>query len=685
MVRTLFAAIVTVAFLGWDALGKLSRANASEADALLPSNTVVYLALEGGPQARSAWEKSAAHRAIVESGLAENLRVFVDAGIAMLTSQAGAPPGVDELRPTIEKTLSHILSEGIVVGADIRLLAGEVMVVLPNAAGLAGELDEAVRALCRQAQIEVHDQEIEGRQVASVKMDTYYLVWWTEGKHLVFSGNQLGPMPVLRRAAGKSDDLTRSERYARFQQPKPFVITGQIWVDVPPLLKLIPQAAFPEFPGVLKSLGVDGLHGVRIAWGFENEAIRTDYDVFAPAPRRGLLSMLDAPALDVGGLPKLPGDVDYVAALSIDAPEVFDAAVEAFRGTLALDNVAPAEFDAQFGKLQDDLGFSIQEDLLRTLGATVVVYSAPSDGPLGFFGVSAAIQVRDRAKLESTLQRVADHLTALAPSTFVDKRESAGVTYWILGARETFVPFAPTLALTDKWAVVTPFTPAPAVRFVRLQSSSSPGWSPAEQWANVPEHTGTRTGLLYSDPKSTVTMLASLIPVGLTAFRNTSPKVEIEVTKLPNIDTLIDSTFPGVAVMSIDDAGWHLSSRHALPLLGPETGPSGVALAAAWFLGFAVAPYGIGGPTAMPFILDETSEPKFPADEFEPTGPPNDPENIDAIPRDDPIRDFEVDAPSIEGLDTDARIALPESEPDALPEIGPAPSAGLLEPKTGKP
>lgn len=583
------ATLCLVAATGW-----LSSVLASDVDALLPSNTVAYFAIDGGAEAKSAWEKSRAHRAIVDSGLAEMLRSLVDAGVSMMMREGGAPPGFEELRPTIDKTIAHILSDGIVVGADIRMLAGEIMIVLPNAAagGLAGEIDEGVRALCRQAELEVKDEQIEGRQVASVKVETFYLVWWTEGQHLILSGNQLGPMPVLRRVAGKSDNLTKNERYARFHVSKPFVVTGQFWVDVPPLVRLIPSAAFPQLPSMLKSLGVDGLNGVRVTWGFENEWMRTDYDILAPSPRHGLLAMLDAPAVRIDSLPKLPSDVDYVAALSVEPPKMFDAGVQAYLAMLALDRVEPAEFEAEFGKFQEQLGFRIREDLLSALGETLVVYSSPSDGPLGFFGISAAIEVKDRAKLDSTLQRIADQMSRIDPSMSVEKKESEDVTVWMLGIRESFFPLAPTLVMTDKWAVITPFTPAPAVRFARLQTSSGPSWSPSDHWTNVPEHSGTRTGLMYSDPRGMVKTLASLIPFGAAAFRNSYPGVEIDLSKLPDIDTIIEATSPGVAVTSIDEAGWHLSSRYCLPLMGPETGPSGMAFVGAAMAGFA----GVGLP-----------------------------------------------------------------------------------------
>lgn len=582
----LFAVLAAVA--GWQSLAA-QEAPRPDPNSLLPTNTLVYVALHGGPEVQAAWEKTAAHKAIVQSGLSDAVYALLAAAMPAIGQAAEIPPEALEYYAFAEELLAHVAEHGLVFGADVRLVAGEILLVLPDAAekGLDAKIDALLRTLFQAAQIPVADAEIEGRKVASINAEFLYLSWWAEGPHFVLSGNQLGPKPVLRRIAGRGDNLTGTERYARFRAKKSFTIAGEIWVDVPPLVKLIPQAVFPKLPELLDATGLNGLAGVRIAWGYEDEAMRTDYDVFLPAPRKGGFALLDGVDFHPGRLPRLPADADSVQVGCVDFVKAYDALAAMVDSIVQLDPTGEAErIKTQLAKFEQSLEPSLRDSLLAALGSEVVVYSSPADGPFGFMGVSAAVAVKDRARLEAALDRLADGLRAADPAVTIDKKESGGAIYWFGGYRAEFMPVGTTVALSDNWLHLSPLTPAPSLRFMRLQSAGAPAWDPSP--APLPKHSGKVVGVVYSNPRPLVQLVASAIPLAVAAARNTDPDFDFDLTRLPSVDAILDAAFPGAAVFAVDDEGWHIVSRYSLPLTGPELGLS--------TLGGGSATFGFLGP-----------------------------------------------------------------------------------------
>ena len=544
-------------------------------DSLLSPSTSIYFKLHGGPKVQEAWKKTAAHAAVVDSGLWGFVASLLTKENAQKLAELGEVPveALDFYYPKLIKLASYLEEHGIVVGADIRLLSGEVTIVLPDAADsdVARDLDEIVRMNCKENGIEIKDQTIEGRKVSTFKYESFFFQWWNEGPHLVLSGNQIGPNPLLRRMAGKSDGLTKSPRYARFKNEKKYTTREELWVDAELLIKLVPQAV-PEVPKLLELFGLKTLQGLKVTCGYEDEALRTDWDLLLHTPRTGPFALLGGPALDGKKLPKLPLDVDYVYASSFDGVKLYDKIFEMVdKGAEIFPDQGLSDVANVLKDVEKEFGVKIRDEILASLGNEVVLYSSPTDGPI-FFGFSAAIAVKDAKTLKGTLDRLAGKIKEMGDEVLLDKTEKDGVTYWIGGYATPGFPLAPTVALSDDWLVLTLVAPPAAVRFFEQQKGKDDFWDKNVNRDKLFEHSETVTGIIYSDPRATVQLASSFLPLASAFIRNALPGFKIDMTQAPRTDIIVKSAFPGIAVMTSDEKGIHCSSRYSLPLTNPELG-----------------------------------------------------------------------------------------------------------------
>lgn len=546
-------------------------------DSLLSPMTSIYFRLHGGPEVKKAWEKTAAHGAIVESGLWGFIAsILTEENIRTIAEQSQVP--ADDLvaiYPKLVKIASHINGHGILVGGDIRLLSGEITAIFPDAADseVSRDIDEFVRSQCQQNGIEVKEQTIEGRKVASFKYDAFFVQWWNEGPHFVVAGNQIGPNPLIRRMAGKSDGLTKSPRYERFKNDKKYTTHEELWIDAELLLKLVPQAV-PEVPKVFELFGLKTLQGLKMTCGFEAEAMRTDWDLLLNTPRKGPFALLGEPALEGKKLPKLPLDADYVYASSIDMVKWYDAIVEMIgKGAEIFPDQGLEQAGDIIKQAESELGVKIRDEILTSLGNEVVLYSSPSDGPI-FFGFSAAIAVKNAETLRGALNHLAEKIQSISPEVLIDKTEKDGVTYWIGGYAQAGFPLAPTFALSKDWLLITLVAPPAAVRFFEQQKSSEDFWDKNVNREKLFGHSEKVTGVIYSDPRSMVQLTSSFLPLVSAMIRNSLPGFKIDMTSAPRTDVIVKNTFPGIAVITSDDKGIHCSSRYSLPLTNPELGLS---------------------------------------------------------------------------------------------------------------
>ena len=112
---------------------------------------------------------------------------------------------------------------------------------------------------------------------------------------------------------------------------------------------------------------------LEFAWGFEGEAMRTVLRAVAPAPRRGLLALLDQPTFDAGSLPADTRRSAGFVVLSVDVPKTYDR----ITGLLKANGpIRPTSSPWSRTRVRQQFGFDLRKDLIAGLGPRLAFYDA---------------------------------------------------------------------------------------------------------------------------------------------------------------------------------------------------------------------------------------------------------------------------------------------------------------------
>lgn len=571
----LFVAGLLLAVLGWRPLIAQPKRSVL-ADDLLPADSAIYLRFEGFDSIGAALAKTAAYKSLDGSGLEELVLPVTTRWIAEAAGVAEVPDLRSEVETTFHCLYEHVRRHGLSAGIDVRLLVGEGVFVIPDAAGteLASKVERTIRRCAAHAGHSVHDEMLHGRKVASVRMNPFILSWWVEDRHLVLVGSLIGPGGTLRRARGEEAGLASSPKREIFHRTTPGVRAGVIWLDVQAIVRAFPR--IQPIPKVLSLMGVEGMQGVVATWSCDGPAMRTEIDVMLRSPRTGLLQAVDGPRVRLSRLPKLPVDIDTAVFFPFDGKHLYDTVLPAvgewIRAFIAEDSETLKE---HLRKLDAVLGWNMRDDFLAYLGPTGVLYDSPTDGVFGVGGVSIALEVRDHERLRESLDRLAVRIPELDPRFSIARRSFEGAHIWLGSFKDAPYPLTPTVALSEQWLSIGFLSPAQVLRFVRMQKKDGPAWNvPQDLMDKVQASGGSLLAFGHSDPRPTARAILSLLPIGLGVAKNLYPDLEVDLTRLPDVEKVLEPLFPGTMVVTVDNDGIHIVNLSSLPIpgLGPDAG-----------------------------------------------------------------------------------------------------------------
>ena len=191
--------------------------------------------------------------------------------------------------------------------------------------------------------------------------------WWAEGPDLVVSllGEE-GVAAVVGTLQGDGANASTHPVVARLKQADGgFEPVGSAFFDM---------AALPDLPPEATALGLDRLERLEYRWGFRGPAVETRTRIVAPAPRTGLLTLLDHPTFAPDDLPPIPGGLVGYTALSIDPAKLYRDA----KMFMAASNPrAAADFRDVEGNVRDRLGLDLEREVLGPLGPRMLAYAVP--------------------------------------------------------------------------------------------------------------------------------------------------------------------------------------------------------------------------------------------------------------------------------------------------------------------
>lgn len=579
-------------------------AESRPAERLLAENPAVYLRFDGLESHRQAYDRTAFAEA-----MRGDLGGFVDymveftlekyRGATQLESvMEGAPP--DELvrLQTVAKALpaawAVIQHSGFVVGIEIEGSPASVRtkIVFPHGKPLflvarlwLGDNDDSFR------QREIDGLTVLVSEEASSKPGEApkNLAFWVEGDDLaIVSGSE--PVETLFRrchSLGEAN-LTRSPLFQRVAAFHEYEVHLRGFVDMAQIAAVAKASSDDEdFVKLFDRLGLS--HVRHVAWhtGFAGRYHRHTIEASAPGERQGALKSLTDRAenpgalvadLALNGLPPLPADVQWVRAIDVPPAGLY-AGVREIVGSLAAyagDGIEDEtrQFEEDASSLAQSLQIDLQRDLLDALGSTVVVYAAPSEGPLSL-GAGLAIRVKDAVKLRHALDALGDGVSNHSGGQIQLRRvDYRGATLQMLSqanGSDVTPLFTPTFAIHHDWLVLG-LTPQTVQGHVLRGQGEIPAWQPSPLLAEAIAHAKSRSpqsrivSIGQRDPRPMLEFLFATAPVALGYFFESElSSADFDVSKIPHSQTVVKSLEPGVSIVTDDGETIRLDGFESAP------------------------------------------------------------------------------------------------------------------------
>ncbi|HEV2295217.1 MAG TPA: hypothetical protein VGR35_15295 [Tepidisphaeraceae bacterium] len=208
--------------------------------------------------------------------------------------------------------------------------------------------------------------------------------------------------------------------------------------------------AIKNWPKIREVSGLAGLK--RIAWsaGFEGADWGSRAFVEAPAPRKGVLALLDNKPLPDDLLKAIPRSATLVGAGGFDLTRAL-AEVRAAAKAIDPDAAQQLEKGLSAGSLM--LGANIEKDLIDPLGPHWAVYASPAVGGNGLLGFTVINRLDDAAKAERTLgllEMLTNNMIAMQTRK---EKDAPRIAFRTTKADGMTVHFLPVPFVSPSWGV----------------------------------------------------------------------------------------------------------------------------------------------------------------------------------------------------------------------------------------
>lgn len=325
-----------------------------------------------------------------------------------------------------------------------------------------------------------------------------------------------------------------------------------------------PDMAMIDPAGVgraLDALGLRSIHSMVATSSYVNgKAVSKSY-VVAPAPeRKGLLAGATK-NLDTGFLKWVPKDAVGFSAMTMAPMSIYDALVAALK---AYDDKVAEQAMAQLGQIEQQIGFSLRDDLFGALGDTMITWSMPMASIASPPETAVLMKVKDSQKIIKVVKAIAQ-MTEGAIS--IDEAERRGVKTYQL--RINFDPTGgmganPLDALSPSFAfkndfMVLGFSPGDIRRvFERMDRTEDDPKNDirgnkefAAYLGTIPENV---QSLSFTDWKANFESYYQ-VATSLLAFVPMNEDVPLDMSMLPEASTLTKHLFGSLSYAKADGNG----------------------------------------------------------------------------------------------------------------------------------
>ncbi len=563
MVRRCMLAMLVLAVpsVAWAQLGS---------EKYLPAGSQLYFRWDGFDGHRADFDKTACGKLLKGdtgkflAGLGTYVGQQIDGVVGAFDPQAA------QVVKDVGKIIEGVGKNGIVLGVELKSIKPpdvQATLLLPKSGD--GPLLPLVKKAFDMSGMDVKETKVGKRTVFHVEPEKdLHIGWWNEAGDAVLVIGTNSPVKI---AKGSVKTLAGNARYKEVAGFKEFPTWCRGYLDFAGLTKVV-KTISPDVSKLIDELGLDGIRSLTFYSGFDGPAERGLVELSTPGPRKGLLKLASQKTVKLADLPPLPTDLTSFSISSIDLAGMYDVLVPTVEAAVKI--FAPNEADKvkEFIKQAEGIvGVKFRDDLLASLGDTMVNYNSPGDGPLGL-GAVTMITVKDAKKLRASLEGVVKGLNNLPGVNVALKKK----IYREVELLEVHIggPFnftVPTFAIHKGWLIVSNY-PQPVKGHILRDAGELPAYDVQKKLgkylAPFPKEF---VSLSMSDPRPTVKFLLSLTPTAMTLLNGVTSQFlpaapQFDVTLIPHAQEVTRHLFPNISVTTDDGKKVRLESRSSLGL-----------------------------------------------------------------------------------------------------------------------
>lgn len=343
---------------------------------------------------------------------------------------------------------------------------------------------------------------------------------------------------------------------------------GTVLINLEAVLKhyepMLMAMAPPEALQIIDALGVKEIRSLAFGMAFDGPGIREVFCIRAPEERRGITAMLDMPVGAKELLKKVPADAIACTATKLDLATQYSTILGLIR------DVKPDAYDqamTQLGALEQQLGFSIKDDVVDALGDELVLY----------YRFPTELAILAKAAKPDALRKVLDvGLTAAAAASPPRWRQeqAGGESLTFMDHEVHYAPIRaediviwPAYAIVKDVCVVALAPQTVKSVIARLESAGGASIVDAAKYRDaVAKVSSEHVSIDYVDATAAVEAAYSVASIALQwgsnsrDLRKAQEEMGVDWGKLPSKEAIARHLFPWVSCYTVDADGFWMES-----------------------------------------------------------------------------------------------------------------------------
>ena len=370
--------------------------------------------------------------------------------------------------------------------------------------------------------------------VKSLALPELRLYYCFMGQRMVAWTSKDDVQEALRIAEGSGDSLADSPYYK-----KVIAETGgpnamlSLYANTELLFGILRANLPPEQSAILGAPGLHNILAAGLSSRFSDGGIRDSFYLYAPGERGGILGD-PGETVDLSLLRYVPQNAELMSLSRLNAQGAYSTFLEVVK---IADADTYEELLSSISAAEKRVGFSINDDLLGSLGNQMLVYFAPHETVL-------LLEIKDRAGFESCIGKLVSQTAGQAE---LNQMEYKGAVIRHLDVTAAPVPFSPSYTYLEQFAVFGLF-PQTLKSFLTRVEADGPAITDNEDFKRVVGASlGDCCAISYSDTASKLVDFYSLLVIGAHALHGV-PQVPIQPQLMPHSSVVAPHLFGQTAV-----------------------------------------------------------------------------------------------------------------------------------------